>query len=58
MYELLPNLTVTYPDGRTVTGKDMMSLLRTIPGVGNRYGEILVAEAGLDVVKRFGSAGA
>ena len=58
MYELLHNLTVTYPDGRTVTGKDMMSLLSTIPGVGNRYGEILVAEAGLDVVKRFGSAGA
>lgn len=58
MYELLHNLTLTYPDGRTVTGEAIVTLLSTIPGVGNRYGEVFVAEAGLDVVKRFGSAGA
>ncbi len=58
MYELLHNLTVTSLDGRTVKGKDRMSLLRTIQGVGNRYGKIRVAEAGLEVVKRSGSEGA
>ncbi len=58
MHELLQHLTLTSPDGRTVTGEAMVSLLRTIPGVGNRYGEILVAEAGREVVKRCGSAGA
>jgi hypothetical protein len=58
MDELLHKLTLSYPDGRTVTGEAMVSLLNTIPGVGNRYGEVFVAEAGLDVVKRFGSAGA
>lgn len=53
-YTLLRQLTLTYPDGRTLTGEDLIALLRTIPGVGARYGEVLLAEAGLDVVERFG----
>lgn len=58
MYEILHKLTLTYSDGKTVTGAAIVNLLRTIPGVGSRYGEVFVAEAGLDVVTRFGSAGA
>ena len=56
MNELLRQLTLTYPDGRTVTGADVVTLLQTIPGVGARYGEVCLAEAGLEAVKRFGSA--
>lgn len=54
MYELLRPLTLTYPDGRCLTGVELIALLTTIPGVGARYGEVLLAEAGLDVVTRFG----
>lgn len=54
MYELLRQLTLTYPDGRHVTGVDLIDLLATIPGVGSRYGEVFLAEAGIEVVKRFG----
>lgn len=56
MYGLLRHLSLTYPDGRTLTGEDLVALLQTIPGVGARYGEVLLAEAGLDVVGRFGKA--
>lgn len=56
MAVLLRQLTLTYPDGRTLTGEDLIALLQTIPGVGARYGEVLLAEAGLDVVARFGKA--
>jgi hypothetical protein len=56
MSTLLRQLTVTYPDGRLLTGEDLIALLRTIPGVGDRYGEVLLAEAGLDLVARFGKA--
>jgi transposase len=56
MYTLLQHLTVTSPDGRVLTGEALIALLRTIPGVGTRYGEVLLAEAGLDVVARFGKA--
>ncbi len=31
----------------------MVNVLRTILGVGSRYGEVSVAEAGLHVMKRF-----
>lgn len=58
MYELLRQLTLTYADGCQLSGVDLIALLATIPGVGSRYGEVLLAEAGLDVVTRFGSAGA
>lgn len=54
MEELLRKLSLTYPDGRTVTGVDIVTLLQTIPGVGSRYGEVFLAEAGIEVVKRFG----
>jgi transposase len=56
MDELLGQLTLDYPDGQHLTGVEIIALLKTIPGVGSRYGEVFVAEAGLDVVKRFGSA--
>jgi len=56
MYALLRQLTVTYPEGRSLTGVELIALLKTIPGVGARYGEVLLAEAGLDVVTRFGKA--
>jgi hypothetical protein len=32
----------------------VVGLLQTIPGAGARYGEVFLAEAGLEVVKRFG----
>jgi hypothetical protein len=54
MYTLLRELTLTYPDGRVLSGEALIALLCTIPGVGSRYGEVLLAEAGLDVVARFG----
>lgn len=57
MYELLRQLTLTYPDRCQLSGVDLIALLATIPGVGSRYGEVFLAEAGLEVVKRFGSAG-
>ncbi len=53
MADLLTALTVTYPDGRRLTGAELIALLRTIPGVGARYGEVFLAEAGLDMVNRF-----
>ena len=56
MYALLRQLTLTYADGRVLSGEDLIALLRTMPGVGGRYGEVLLAEAGLDVVTRFGKA--
>ena len=56
MYGLLRHLSLTYPDGRTLTGEDLVALLQTIPGVGARYGDVVLAEAGLDVVGRFGKA--
>ena len=54
MSALLRPLTLTYPDGRCLTDVELIALLKTIPGVGARYGEVLLAEAGLDVVTRFG----
>jgi hypothetical protein len=56
MQDLLAALTLAYPDGRCLSGLEVIALLKTIPGVGRRYGEVLVAEAGLEVVKRFGNA--
>ncbi len=56
MYVQLRQLTLAYADGRTLTGEALIALLQTIPGVGARYGEVLLAEAGLDVVARFGKA--
>jgi hypothetical protein len=56
MYELLRQLTLTYPDGRRLTGVELITLLTTIPGVGSRYGEVFLAEAGIEVIKRFGRA--
>jgi transposase len=55
MHDLLAALTLSYPDGRGLSGLEVIALLRTIPGVGRRYGEVFVAEAGLEVVKRFGN---
>lgn len=54
--ELLAILTLSYPDGRHLSGCDVIALLKTIPGVGRRYGEVFLAEAGLEVVTRFGNA--
>ncbi len=56
MYELLNALSTTYPDGRTMTGVQCVDVLQTLPGVGSRYGEVFLAEAGIEVVKRFGSS--
>ena len=53
--DLLSNISITYKDGRVLTGIDIIDLIRTIPGVGSRYGEVFIAEAGIDVVKRFGN---
>ena len=55
MYELLRVITLTYPDGRTLKGTELIVLLKTIPGVGSRYGEVFLAEAGIEAVNRFGS---
>ena len=56
MSELLKKITINYDDGRILNGIDIILLLYSIPGVGTRYGEVFLAEAGIDVVKRFGSA--
>lgn len=58
MLDLLKKLEITYDGGKKLTGLDIIDLLKTIPSVGSRYGEVLISEAGLDVVKRFGSASA
>ena len=54
--ELLQNMSISYKDGRTLSGTDIVNLLKTIPGVGTRFGEILIAEASIDIEKRFGNA--
>jgi hypothetical protein len=54
--ELLQNLSISYDDGRVLAGTDIVKLLKTIPGVGTRFGEILISEASLDIEKRFGNA--
>jgi len=58
MSDLLKKIEITYDDNRILTGIDIIDLLKTIPGVGSRYGEVLISEAGIDVVNRFGSASA
>ena len=58
MSDLLKKIEVTYDDDRILTGFDIINLLTTIPGVGTRFGEVLISEAGIDVVKRFESSSA
>jgi hypothetical protein len=58
MTDLLTKIEITDDADRILTGIDIINLLKTIPGVGSRYGEVLISEAGIDVVKRFGSASA
>ena len=55
MNELLNALSISYPDGRRLNGLECVELLASIPGVGSRYGEVFVAEAGIEAVTRFGS---
>jgi transposase len=56
MNDLLKKLSVTYPDGRRLSGVDCVELLTSMPGVGTRYGEVFLAEAGIEAVTRFGTA--
>ncbi len=56
MQDLLHALMLTYPDDRHLSGDEVITLLKTIPGVGRRYGEVFLAEAGIEVVTRFGHA--
>ncbi len=58
MSDLLKKIEINYDDDRTLTGIDIINLLKTIPGVGTRYGEVLISETGIDIVKRFESASA
>jgi hypothetical protein len=56
MNELLKTLSITYPDGRSLNGLECVELFTSIPGVGARYGEVFLAEAGIEAVTRFGTA--
>ncbi|ETR68335.1 MAG: transposase IS116/IS110/IS902 family protein [Candidatus Magnetoglobus multicellularis str. Araruama] len=56
MSDLLKKIKITYDDGRVLTGLDIVDLLKTIPGVGSRYGEVLISETGIDIEKRFENA--
>jgi len=43
--------------GEKMTNKSPVEIgVKTIPGVGSRYGEVLIAETGIDIVKRFENA--
>ena len=55
MNALLNTLSNTYPDGRSLNGLECVELLASIPGVGTRYGEVFLAEAGIEAVTRFGT---
>lgn len=56
--QLLMGETIEYEDGRVLNGLQLQELLLTMKSVGKRYTQVFLAEFGLNIVERFGSAAA